>query len=133
MLKTCIILLTPFIISIVDIINGVLLYLQYFCEVKVDYRLYQAMTHTTGSSILLMVYVIYRSTHMCKYYKSACWMILIMHIISIIYHYTPISLINYLYIVWVISAMALVVSTISILGYKTYKTINSACKRSETE
>lgn len=128
MLKTVIKMLTPFIISIIDIIDGVLLYLETMYNIVIDNRFYSFLSNTTGSSLLLMSYVIVTSTHMCKYYKTSCWMIVIMHILSIIYIYTDMTSLLYALGVWVFSGISLVCWTISILGHKTCKTIHQSCK-----
>lgn len=133
MIRTTIKMLTPFIISSVDVVNGVLLYLQSYCGYNYSNRLYSLLSHISGSSILLIAYVIVNSTHMCKYYKSSCWSLLMMHVFTIIYLYTDIKLLWYIYTTWTICALSLVLWTASILGKKTYNTIHQSCIRSKTE
>lgn len=128
MLRTIIKMLTPFIIAFVDVISGVIMFLRLRLDYNIDLSYRDLISHTTGSSILLMLYVIVNSTHMCKYYKSACYMILALHIYTIIYVYTDITTITYTYTVIVFSLLSLVCWTISVLGHKTYKTIHQACK-----
>lgn len=132
MIKTAIKLLTPFIVSIVDIIGGVLLYLR--CEgysITPIYR--EVLSHFSGSSLLLILYVIVSSPHMCKYYKTSCWLLLTFHVMSLLYIFTDITTLFYIYITWVIMVASLVCWTISILSCKIYKTINQSCKRLETK
>lgn len=133
MIKTLFRILTPFIAIIADAINGVLLYRKYELHLIVEERFYPTFDHSTGSSVLLIGYVLSTSTHMCIYYKISCCAIIAMHVFSIIYTWTPIKIIEYIYFVWVILGFAFVMWVISILGYKTYKTIGQACKHSETE
>lgn len=133
MIKTIIRMLTPFIISVVDIIDGVLLFLELFKDIEIDGRFYKLLSHCTGSSILLISYILLTSTHMCKYYKTACYLILLLHLYTIFYLYTDITIKTYLYLAIVLSLLSLVCWTISVLGHKTYKTIHQACKREQTE
>lgn len=129
MFKTFIKMLTPFIISVIDVIDGVLLYLEHYKGITVDARFYSLISHSTGSSILVLLYIIVSSTHMCKYYKTSCWMIVFMHTLTILYIYTNITLLFYLLGVWIFSGISLVCWTISVLGHKTYKTIHQSYKR----
>ena len=133
MIQAAIKLLTPFIIIVSDFINGVLLYNQYIAKEYVDETWYTLLSHTTGSSVLTISYIIVRSNHLCKYYKSSCAILLFMHIFSIVYVYTPISLIEYIYAMWVLCGISFVLLTIAILGRNTYKTIHQACIREQTE
>lgn len=133
MIKTLFRILTPFIAIIIDSINGVLLYRQYELHLEVETRLYSTFDHSTGSSILLIGYVLSTSTHMCIYYKISGLSIIAMHIFSIVYIWTPIKIIEYIYFVWVILGFAFIMWVISILGSKTAKTISQSCKHSEIE
>lgn len=133
MIKTFIRMLTPFIISLVDIVNGVMRYLEYKHDYKFDYRIYEIFSHGAGSSIILILYVLVTSIHMCKYYKSACWCLLILHLQTIAYLYIDLEFMWYLYIVWILSSLSLVFWTASLLGRKTYKTIHQACTREQTK
>lgn len=126
-------MLTPFIISVVDIIDGVLLFLELFKDIEIDGRFYKLLSHCTGSSILLISYILLTSTHMCNYYKTACYLILLLHLYTIFYLYTDITIKTYLYLAIVLSLLSLVCWTISVIGHKTYKTIHQACKREQTE
>lgn len=128
MIKTLFKILTPFIAIIADAINGVLLYRQYELELMVDTRLYPTFDHSTGSSVLVIGYILATSSHMCKYYKISCWLIILMHVFSIIYVWTPIKIIEYIYFCWVILGFAFVMWVIPILGNKTAKTIDQACR-----
>lgn len=127
-IKTLLRFLTPFLTILVDTINGVLLYRQYALELEVDKRLYSVFDHSTGSSVLLIGYVLATSTHMCVYYKISCCIIMAMHIFSIIYVYTPITTIEYIYYAWVLMGCSFVMWVASLLGHKTYKTIHQSCK-----
>lgn len=129
MIKTIFRFLTPFITIIADAINGVLLYRQYELEKVVDERIYPTIDHLTGSSILLIAYVLCTSTHMCIYYKTSCWTLIFIHVLSIVYVYTSITVIEYIYYVWVLLGFSFIMWTISVLGYKTAKTISQSCKR----
>lgn len=130
LIKTVLKLLTPFIVCIASIINGVLLYLQHVKGVAVNESIYTDMSHTSASSIICMLCILAYSTHMCKYYKASCWLIIAMHVMSLIYEHTGFEYVLYLYSIWVIGAFCFVCSVVSILGYKTANTINQVCKRS---
>lgn len=132
-LKTAIKMLTPFIISVNDIISGVLLFLRVEYKYEIDPTYREWISHCTGSSILVILYIIVSSTHMCKYYKTSCYTTLLLHILALIYIYTEITIIQYIYIIWISSVFSLVCWTISFLGHKTYKTIHQACTREQTE
>lgn len=128
MFKTIIKMLTPFIISVMDIICGVILYLKLEYGITINYEVKETLSHLTGSSVLLIAYIIVHSTHMCKYYKSMCYLLLLFHVFTIIYIYTNITTLEYIYLTWSIMSISLVLWTISVLGHKTYKTIHQACK-----
>ena len=125
--------LTPFIVALVDIISGVLLYLKIYCDAEISNKIFTLFSHLTGSSILLMLYALFNTDKMCIYYKSACLMIILFHTFSIIYLYININCKWYIYICWMMSILSLVLWTISILGYKSYNTIHQSCIRSKTE
>lgn len=128
MFKTVIRFLTPFIISLSDGISGVILYLTKIGVCDYNPKIYTLFTHVSGSSILLVLYILATSVHMCKYYKSSCCMILLMHILSILYLYIELSFMWYIYIVWFLSLSSLIFWTAPLLGHKTYKTIHQSCK-----
>lgn len=130
LIKTVLKLLTPFIVCIASIINGVLLYLQHIKGVDINESIYTDMSHTLSSSIICILCILAYSTHMCKYYKASCWLIIAMHALSIVYEHTGFKYVLYLYSGWVLGAFCFVCSVISILGYKTANTINQACKHS---
>lgn len=129
MFKTFIKMLTPFIMSIFDITNGVMFYISLKYDVTFDNRIYSLFGNLCGSSLLVIFYIMVNSTHMCKYYKTACILLLIKHLVSISYLYTELTQIEYTYIILTLSTFSLVCWTISVLGYKTYKTIHQSCKR----
>lgn len=52
-----------------------------------------------------------------------------MHVLTIVYVYTSITVIEYVYYVWVLLGFSFIMWTVSVLGYKTAKTINQSCKR----
>lgn len=131
LIKTVLKLLTPFIVCIASIINGVLLYLQHVKGVAINESIYTDMSHTCASSIICIACILAYSTHMCKYYKASCWLIIAMHLLSIIYEHTGFEYVLYLYSIWVLGAFCFVCSVASILGYKTANTINQACKHSD--
>lgn len=133
MIYTILRYLTPFIASVNNTIYGVLLYLQCKDIYEASPSIYKTFDILSGSSILFISYLISASRHMCKYYKTSCWLLMIMHIMSIIYLYTPITVIEYIYALTVLSMISTVASTAAILGHKTYKTIHQACTREQTE
>lgn len=133
MIKTLFRILTPFITIVADSINGVLLYRQYELNVGIYDDIYPVFNHLTGSSILLMSYVISTSNHMCIYYKMSCYTLIVMHLFSILYVYTNISVIEYVYYAWVLLSISFVMWLVAVLGHKTCKTIDSACKHSKTQ
>lgn len=128
MIKIIIKYLTPFIASLVDIINGVFLYIEYILKQEVDCRFYDLISHSTGSSLLFVAFVLVMADDMCKFYKASCWALLIMHMISITYIYTPIAVTAYIYIFLLFSMFSLITITISVLGHKAYVMLNWVCK-----
>lgn len=124
MIKTIIKYLTPFIVSFIDVINGVCLYIQYILNINIDERFYPTFSHSSGSSVLLIAFVIAMTKDMCKFYKASCYGLLIMHIISLIYTWTPITIVVYIYIFIIFSLLSLIGITIAILGYKVHTMIN---------
>ena len=133
MFKTIIRFLTPFIVSVSDIICGVMFYLRIEEGIDISYSIRNTFSHCTGSSILLILYILATLVHMCKYYKSCCLCLLFFHVLSILYIYTDITTLQYVYATWIFSVISLILWTISVLGYKTFKTIHQACKHSETK
>lgn len=133
MLKTVIKMLTPFIISVADIVCGVILFLRVKYEYDIPLLYRELLSHITGSSLLVIGYIIVSSKHMCKYYKASCYSLMLFHIMAIVYIITPMSAMSYIYSIWIFSTLSLVLWTISVLGHKTYKTISQACKHSEIE
>lgn len=129
MIKTIIRYTTPFIASINDVIYGVLLYMEHIEKHEIDNKIYETLDLLGGSSILLIAYLIVTSRHMCKFYKTACWIILFMHVFSIIYIYTPITVIEYIYAFTVLSMFACVSSTIAVLGRRTTRVIRQQYRR----
>lgn len=129
MINTLLRYLTPFIASVIDVIYGVSLYINYVEPEMISQKFFNLLSLTGGSSILLIGYLISTSKHMCKYYKLSCWIIFFMHVLSIVYTYTPITFIEYIYVFTILSMVSLVVSTVSILGCKTSRAIRQAYKR----
>lgn len=125
-IKLIVVIFTPFIVSIVDIINGVNLYMEVECGHVVDPKLYVTTEHATGSSILLTGYVLCRSSHMCKYYKLACWSIMIFHIYAELYIHTGIEYLWFAYLSWIIHTTGLILCIIYILGKRTRRLIRRA-------
>ena len=121
--------LTPFIASLNNVIYGVLLYLQYNGEIELRNCVYKTFDVLCGSSLLFVFYLISTSKHMCLFYKSACWLIVFMHIMTLVYLYTSVTVISYIYGITIMSMFALILSTAAILGRKTAKAINQAYKR----
>lgn len=120
---------TPFIISVMDFINGVLIYMEYVQHVSVDGNVYKLLSITGGSSILVIAYMLATSRHMCRYYKCSCWILMFMHVISVVYIYTPIAVVTYIYALTVLSMVALVLATAAILCRKTIRVIRRAYRR----
>ena len=131
MFRTFIKMLTPFIMSITDIVNGVMFCLCLLKDIPFNTQLNTTLSHLTGSSVLVVFYIIVNSKNMCKYYKTACYFLLVKHIFSLIYLYTDISSLVYVYAIITFSVLSLVFWTASLLGLKTYKTMSQACKHSE--
>lgn len=129
MIKIIVKYLTPFIASLVDIINGVFLYIEHILRQDVDCRFYDLISHSTGSSVLFVAYVLVMADDMCEYYKASCWALLIMHMISITYIYTPITVTAYIYIFLLFSMFSLITVTIAVLGHKARVMLNWAGKR----
>lgn len=129
MLNTILRYFTPFVICIINIANGICLYRQYILDIEEYNYLYKIFSHTCGSSILVIMYILAMSKHMCIYYKSACYLLMFMHILSIIYTFTQISLVTYLYFIWIICILSFVLLTVSVLGLKTAKLIRQSYKR----
>lgn len=129
LIKMLIIVLTPFIVNIVDAINGVCLYLQVQKDWYIDPRLEPFTEHSTGCSLLLIGYVLCRSHHMCKYYKYACWSIVVFHLFAELYLFTSIKYLWFAYIAWVIHAITFVLCVIYLLGNRTRKLIRQFYRR----
>lgn len=128
-IKMLIIVFTPFIVTIVDAINGVCLYMQVEGYWIIDKKLEPSTEHSAGSSLLLIGYVICRSKHMCKYYKYACWSIVAFHAFAELYIFTGITYLWFAYISWVIHSISFVLCVIYILGKKTHRLIRQFYKR----
>lgn len=120
---------TPFIASFNNAIYGVLLLFEQKGLFYSDWEVYKIFDIISGSSILFVAYLIATSKKMCIYYKCSCWLLMIMHIISLIYLYTPIKVITYIYAITILSMISLVASTAAILGRKTCRTIVQYRKR----
>lgn len=129
MIKTLLRYFTPFIISVIDFINGVLLYMEYVQHVSVDGKIYKLLSITGGSSILVIAYMLATCRHMCRYYKASCWILMLMHIISLIYIYTPITVVTYIYVLTVFSMISSVLATAAILCGKTIRVIRRSYRR----
>lgn len=128
-IKTLLKVFTPFIVSLVDSINGILMYLSYKEIIFIDKDVFSSLDHFSGSSIILICYILSRSSHMCKYYKISCYLILAFHIYAEIYLYTEISFHWFVYLSWVLLSISVILSIIYILGAKTRKLIRQAYKR----
>lgn len=133
MLKTIIKMLTPFIISFVNVLNGVLWLLTYKYEYVFNENINPFCSHLSGSSLLVVLYIIVHSTHMCKYYNASCYSLLLFHMLTIAYIFTKMDLSCYIYATLIVSLSSLILWTVSVLGRKTYKTIHQACIREQTE
>lgn len=131
LIKTLIKVLTPFIVSVIDAINGVLMYLSYKGLIEVDKKIFSSLDHLVGSSILLIAYIITRSSHMCKYYKMSCYLLIVFHVYAEIYIFTDITFHWYVYVSWAILALSFMFSVIYILGEKTRKLIRLSYKRAQ--
>lgn len=129
MINTILRYFTPFIISVIDFINGVLLYLQYVQDIDIDGRIYKLMSITGGSSMIVIAYILATSRHMCKYYKASCWILMFMHFISFVYIYIEITIVEYVYALTVLSMISAVMATASILCSKTIKVIRQSYRR----
>lgn len=130
LIKTALKLLTPFIVCIANVVNGILMYLKHVEGKAINENIYVDLSHTCASSIICIGCILAYSTHMCKYYKASCWLIIAMHVMALVYQHTGFEYVPYLYSIWVLGVFCFVCSVISILGYKTANTINQACKRS---
>lgn len=128
LLKTIIKVLAPFVILLNDIIYGALVYIKLETKIEVDKNLFYLLSHICGSSIYVVLYIICHSTHMCVYYKSSCYMLLNMHIFTIMYLYTDITFIRYLYYMGVMGMFTFIMWVASLFALKTAKTINQSCK-----
>lgn len=129
MINTILRYFTPFIISVIDFINGVLLYLQYVQDIDIDGRIYKLMSITGGSSMIVIAYILATSRHMCKYYKASYWILMFMHFISFVYIYIEITIVEYVYALTVLSMISAVMATASILCSKTIKVIRQSYRR----
>ena len=129
MINTILRYFTPFIISVIDFINGVLLYLQYVQDIDIDGRIYKLMSITGGSSMIVIAYILATSRYMCKYYKASYWILMFMHFISFVYIYIEITIVEYVYALTVLSMISAVMATASILCSKTIKVIRQSYRR----
>lgn len=122
-------ILTPFIISLVDIVNGVILYLKIEYNFEINGKILSASSHVFGSSVLLIAYILVRSPHMCKYYKASCYSLLMFHLYAILYIFTSISFLWYMYVSWVILSVSLICWIVYILGARTRRLIRQSYRR----
>lgn len=118
-------LFTPFIASSITALNGVLMYLSFNLEnISIDKKIFTSLDHFSGSSILLVGYILARSPHMCKYYKASCYSLILFHTYAEIYIYTKISFNWFTYISIICLLASIVFWTIFILGAKTRRLIH---------
>lgn len=93
---------TPFICSIVAIINGVI-YLKGIDLPNFDY----IMSETTGHSFLLVLYMLSTSKGMCIWYKLNLLCLLLIHVDGTIYYFSDMEFNSYCYGIIIISIIGL--------------------------
>lgn len=126
--KTIIKVIAPFIILLSDIIYGALVYMDAERDVPLNENLCYVISHTCGSSIFVVLYIIAHSTHMCIYYKTSCYILLCMHIFTIIYIYTDITFLQYIYYFGVMCMLVFITWVISLFTQRTACLISQSCK-----
>lgn len=73
-------LYTPFLCALTAIIHGV------FYLFDTGYYFRMAFGDITGHSILLLLFVLYHSKRMCKWYKRSIYMLMMVHVVNVLYY-----------------------------------------------
>lgn len=118
---------TPFICAIVSIVH-IFLYID-------GYRgsLYGVLNNLTGHSVIVILFILYHSRRMCKWYKLSCWMLILIHVSNILYHIGFVKYDDSIFITLLLSIVSLMFSVIFIATKRISNSISRACKHSETE
>lgn len=119
-------LYTPFICAIIAIIHGVC----YFLEINT--RGIYVLGELTGHSILVLLFILYYSRKMCKWYKFSVKILMLLHVSNILYYMGIIPPKSVIYVSLVLNILALMCWLIFITTRNMSKAIRSACMHSET-
>lgn len=108
---------TPFILSISTLLNTL-----YVLVGVVELPIIYLFANITGSSIIVDIYLLCTSRHMCFYYKMNIICLIIIHILGLFYSSFNINEVLYIYSVLVLS----IIGIISFLVFK--KKYKVCCK-----
>lgn len=107
---------TPFICSIMTLINGV-----YFLLGGSDNEITYTMSSLTGNSFLIVLYVYCTSLKMCIWYKLNLFCLFLIQTIGLLYEYTNISIYMYFNIVILLSIIGIICFLVFRIFYRTVK------------
>lgn len=126
MIRRLIRLYTPFICTIVCLLNGVSILFEYDSISQI-----YVMANLTGNSVLLDVYMLCCSRKMCLWYKADVYCLLLIQICGLLYNAFAIDEALYLFLVIMLSAIGMITFFIFRVFYFVTHEFVSSRRRSE--
>lgn len=94
---------TPFICTIMALVNGVL-----FMRGETEIPLIDLLANVSGNSIVVILYMFATSMRMCIWYKLNLFCLLLIQICGLLYNYYDIDTSLYLWVVVLLAAMGVI-------------------------
>lgn len=91
---------TPFICTIMALVNGVL-----FMRGETEIPMIDLLSNVSGNSIVVILYMFATSMRMCVWYKLNLFCLLLIQICGLLYNYYDIDTSLYLWVVVLLAAM----------------------------